>query len=101
MLMSQVAHARPRRPAGPRRPPDRLLAGVLVAVFATIPPLAGATLPDVLWVPGIHDGEDFDDLVAQITDGDSLTIAASTLVRATRALQDLSPLLTATRAARR
>jgi hypothetical protein len=97
MLMSQAARARPRGRADPRRLPGRILVGVLPAALATILPLAGATLPDVLWIPGIHDGEDVDDLVAETTDGGSLTIAASPLIRAARALQDLSPLRTVRR----
>ena len=31
-------------------------------------PLAAAVLPDPLWIGGVYDGEDDDDLIAQSTD---------------------------------
>ena len=36
-----------------------------------ISPLAAATLPDPLWISGISDGGDYDDLIALSTDGGS------------------------------
>ena len=41
----------------------------LLAILTALLPLAGASLPDPLWLAGVYDGGDYDDLVAQAGDG--------------------------------
>jgi len=43
--------------------PDSLLALVIVLALGALPPLAQASPPDSLWIPGIYDAADQDDAV--------------------------------------
>jgi hypothetical protein len=60
----------------PHRPPDSTRLALAVAFLAlaallAILPVAGANLSDPLWVAGIYDGGDYDDVVALAADGGS------------------------------
>jgi hypothetical protein len=53
------------------RPASLALAVVLLIGLAVVAPLAAGTLPDSLWVTGLYDGNDYDDLIA--CSGDSVS----------------------------
>jgi hypothetical protein len=58
--------------AGVRSGRDRVCALGLLLVLVALLPLADASPPDLLWVPGLYDGADFDEVVvAASCDGDS------------------------------
>jgi hypothetical protein len=40
---------------------------VLAAALVALRPLADASPPDPSWIPGIYDGDDFDDVVVLVT----------------------------------
>jgi hypothetical protein len=50
------------------RPVRLLLTLVTVVALAVVVPAAGATLPDPLWIGGVYDGGDYDDLLAVCAD---------------------------------
>ena len=44
-----------------------LTLGLLIITPVALPALAYATLPDPLWIPGIYDDADYDDVVTLVT----------------------------------
>lgn len=63
-----------RRPAGRTRSARRRAAGPILLValllvgLAAELPLAAAVLPDLMWVRGVYDGGDYDDVLALCVD---------------------------------
>ena len=47
---------------------ERCLVLVLLACCATLPLAAYASPPDPIWLPGIYDDADFDDVIGLLTD---------------------------------
>jgi hypothetical protein len=56
------------------------IAALLFAVLAVLTPLALASPPDPLWVGGLFDAADFDDVVVAITSADGATDGAAARV---------------------
>ena len=50
----------------------RRLALVLIACCSAAPPLAYASPPDPVWIPGIYDVADDDDVIGMLTDATAL-----------------------------
>jgi hypothetical protein len=50
--------------------PLRLVIWVLLATMAGLAPLAYASPPDPLWIPGIYDDDDQDDVIVAVTNAD-------------------------------
>src|SRR5262249_17042060 len=59
--------------------------GVVFALFS-LAPLAHASLPDPLWIPGIYDNADFDEIVATVVSATAL-VACSAISGPPAALQ--------------
>jgi hypothetical protein len=53
------------------------VAALLLAVMAVLTPLALASPPDPLWVGGLFDAADFDDVVVAVTSTDGATDGAA------------------------
>src|SRR5262249_411919 len=64
----QLVDARRGSAATQRGLPSRLCALVALAGLIITLPLASATLPDSLWIGGIYDGGDVDDLIVMSAD---------------------------------
>jgi hypothetical protein len=48
----------------------RLMIFILLATVAVLTPLAYASPPDPLWIPGIYDDDDQDDVIVAVTNAD-------------------------------
>ena len=59
-------------PYGRERHRARCLVLLLLACYVALPLLALASPPDAVWIPGIYDLADYDDVVVAITDVDSV-----------------------------
>jgi hypothetical protein len=53
----------------------------LLVLLVALVPLADASLVDPLWIAGIYDRGDFDEIVGAVTDSDSLLQSLVPLVR--------------------
>ena len=43
------------------------------AILVTLAPIASASPPDAMWIPGVYDGADYDDVVDLLCAGDSVS----------------------------
>ena len=69
----------------------RCLVLVLLACCGTLPLLAHASPPDPIWLPGIYDGADYDDVIGLLTD--TAAVRELPLVAADPACLDFWPVL--------
>ena len=69
----------------------RCLVLVLLACCGTLPLLAHASPPDPIWLPGIYDDADYDDVIGLLTD--TAAVRELPLVAADPACLDFWPIL--------
>jgi hypothetical protein len=69
----------------------RCLVLVLLACSGTLPLLAHASPPDPIWLPGIYDNADYDDVIGLLTD--TAAVRELPLVAADPACLDFWPVL--------
>jgi len=69
----------PRVRANVRRTWDRVTVASLLLVLLALVPLAHASPPDPLWIAGIYDAADYDDVVTIASGMDSTSMAMLTI----------------------